>query len=78
MGDKRERKKKREEGRRSGEGGSYGNLGNDYQILGDFERAIEYHECHRKIAKEVGDKAGVAVALFCLGSVFENRGFKSY
>ena len=26
--------------------------------LGDFKKAIEYHEHHLKIAKEVGDRAG--------------------
>ena len=29
---------------RAGEGGAYGNLGNAYASLGDFRKAIEYHE----------------------------------
>ena len=39
----------------SREGGGYGNLGNAYQSLGNFQKAIEYHEKDLKIAKEVGD-----------------------
>ena len=33
-------------------------LGNGYYRLGDFKKAIEYHTCGLKIAKEVGDMAG--------------------
>ena len=35
-----------------------GNLGNAYQSLGDYRKAIEYHEKRLKIAKEIGDRAG--------------------
>ena len=38
--------------------GAYGNLGNAYQALGDYQEAIRYHEKHLKIAKEIGDRAG--------------------
>ena len=31
-------------GDRAGEGEAYGNLGNAYQPLGDYRKAIEYHE----------------------------------
>ena len=41
---------------RVGEGSAYGNLGNAYQSLGDFRKAIEYHEKHLEIAIEVGDR----------------------
>ena len=41
-----------------GEGRFYGNLGNAYLSLGDFRKAIEYHEKHLKIAIEIGDRAG--------------------
>ena len=44
-------------GDRGGEGGAYGNLGNAYQSLGDYRKAIEYHEKHLKIATEIGDRA---------------------
>jgi len=40
------------------EGIAYGHLGIAYRILGDFKTAIDYHERHLEIAKEVGDKAG--------------------
>ena len=33
-----------------GEGRAYGNLGNAYQSLGDYQKAIEYHEKHLRIA----------------------------
>ena len=33
-------------------------LGIAYYSLGDFRKAIEYHERHLKILKEVGDRAG--------------------
>ena len=36
----------------------YGHLGNAYQGLGQFETAIEYHQRHLEIAKEMGDNAG--------------------
>ena len=45
-------------GDRAGEGRAYGNLGNAYRSLGDFRKAIEYHEKRLKIAKEIGDRAG--------------------
>ena len=46
-------------GDRAGEGKAYGNLGNAYDGLGDFKKAIDYHERDLKIAKEVGDISGV-------------------
>ena len=45
-------------GDRAGEGGVYGNLGRDFQRLGDFTQAIKYLEQDLCIAKEVGDRAG--------------------
>jgi len=56
-------------GDRAGEGGSYGNLGNAYHSLGDFRKAIEYHERHLKIAKEVGDRAGEGRSFANLGTL---------
>ena len=45
-------------GDRAGEGISYGNLGNAYRSLGQFKTAIQYHQRHLEVAKEVGDEAG--------------------
>ena len=41
-----------------GEGRAHGSLGIAYYRLGDFQKAIEYHEGHLKISKEVRDRAG--------------------
>ena len=43
-------------GDRGGEGGTYGSLGIAYQSLGDYQKAIEYHEKRLKIAIEIGDR----------------------
>ncbi|KAM7451218.1 Tetratricopeptide repeat protein 4 [Porites harrisoni] len=49
------------------EGLAYCSLGHTHQSLGDFKIAIDYHECHLKIAKELGDKMGEGVAYSHLG-----------
>ena len=41
---------------RHGKGSAYGNLGNTYRSLGDFKKAIEYHEGHLSIARELGER----------------------
>ena len=46
-----------------------GNLGNAYDWLGDFNKAIEYHTQHLSIAKEVGDRVGEGKAYANLGTV---------
>lgn len=58
----------------AGEGTSYGNLGSVFYSRGDFQKAIKYHECHLKIARQVADKAGVARSLYSLGVSFEAQG----
>ena len=40
---------------------SYANHGCTYCGLGQFKRAIKYHQRHLEIAKEMGDKAGEGV-----------------
>ena len=45
-------------GDQAGERRAYRSLGNSYQSLGDYRKAIEYHEKHLKIAIEIGDRAG--------------------
>ena len=47
-----------EVGNRAGEGTAYGNLGNTYYKLGQFDKAIEFHHKHLNIVLEVGDRAG--------------------
>ena len=64
----------KEVGDRAGEGRAYGNLGNAYYSLGDFQKAIEYHERDLKISTEVGDRAGEGRAYCNLGNAFRNIG----
>ena len=52
----------------AGEGRAYANLGIAYRSLGDFQKAMEYHEKHLKIAKEIGDCAGEGRAYGNLGN----------
>ena len=47
----------KEIGNRAGEGTAYGNLGNAYDSLGGYGKAIGFHEKDLKIAKEIGDRA---------------------
>ncbi|XP_066016128.1 tetratricopeptide repeat protein 28-like [Pocillopora verrucosa] len=72
VGDKHEEAK--EVGDKRGEGNAYGNLGTAYDILGDFKKAIEYHNLHLKIAKEVGDKHGEGKAYGNLGTAYHILG----
>ncbi|XP_066024753.1 tetratricopeptide repeat protein 28-like isoform X2 [Pocillopora verrucosa] len=64
----------KEVGDKHGEGGAYGNLGNTSRRLGDFKKAIEYHNLHLKIAKEVGDKHGEGGAYGNLGNAYHRLG----
>ena len=59
-------------GDRSQEGGAYGNLGNAYQSLCEYQKAIEYHEKHLKIAIEIGDRAGEGRAYGNLGNAYQS------
>ena len=49
-------------------------LGIAYYRLGDFRKAIEYHERHLKISKEVGDRAGEGKAYCNLGKAYDSLG----
>ena len=49
-------------------------LGIAYYRLGDFRKAIEYHERHLKILKEVGDRAGEGGAYGNLGIAYHSLG----
>ena len=49
-------------------------LGIAYYSLGDFRKAIEYHERHLKISKEVGDRAGEGKRTVILATPTDNLG----
>lgn len=49
------------------EGFHLGNLGNAYDLIGEYQKAIDYQEQRLEVAKEIGDKQGE-------GSVFGNQG----
>ena len=53
---------------------AYGNLGGVHEKLRDFDRAIECHECHLKIAKELGDRSGEGKAYGNLGTAYHGLG----
>ena len=61
-------------GDKHGEGKAYGNLGNVYHSLGDFKKAIEYHNLHLDIAKEIGNKHGEGNASGNLGIAYDSLG----
>jgi len=52
----------------------YSTLGNAYQKLGSFSKAIEYHTQRLAIAKEVGDRAGEGRAYANLGNSYQSQG----
>ena len=58
-------------GDRALEGGAYGNLGNAHYSLGEYRKAIKYHEKELKIAKEIGDLAGEKGAYGYLGNAYQ-------
>ena len=60
------------------EEGTYGNLGNAHQSLGDHQKAIDYHEKRLKIAKEIGDLAGEGGAYGNLGNAYQSLGCLLY
>ena len=61
-------------GDKANEGRVYNNLGNAFQSLGDFNKAVEYHNLDLSIAKELGDKAEEGGAYGNLGNAFQSRG----
>ena len=61
-------------GDRGGEGRAYGNLGNAYDSLGAYRKAIEYHEKDLKIAIEICDWGGEGRAYGNLGNAYWSLG----
>ena len=47
-------------------------MGNAYDSLGEYQRAIDYHQQHLEIAQEIGNRYGEANAWFNLGLALEN------
>ncbi|KAF3690642.1 G-protein-signaling modulator 2 Mosaic protein LGN [Channa argus] len=58
----------KELGDRAALGRTYGNLGNTYYLLGDFENAVGAHEKRLLVAKEFGDKSAERRAHCNLGN----------
>ena len=59
---------------RSREGVHLGNLGLAYDSLGEYRRAIEYHEQQLRITRELGDRLGEGTALGNLGVAYDSLG----
>ena len=59
-------------GDKAGEGAAYWNLGNAYQSVGDYRKAIEYQEKHLKIKVAIGEKAGEGQAYGSLGNAYQS------
>ena len=61
-------------GDKHGEGITYSDIGNVYESLGDFKKAIECHNQHLLIAKKVGNKHWEGYAYNCLGDAHRSLG----
>ena len=57
-----------------GEGASLGNLGLAYDSLGEYRKAIEYHEQSLEISREIGDRSGEGTSLGNLGLAYDSLG----
>uniref|UniRef100_A0A3Q2CY10 G-protein-signaling modulator 2-like n=1 Tax=Cyprinodon variegatus TaxID=28743 RepID=A0A3Q2CY10_CYPVA len=60
----------KELGDHAAQGRTYGNLGNTYYLLGDFENAVAAHEKRLLIAKEFGDRSAERRAHCNLGNAY--------
>ena len=65
---------KKEIGDVSGESSCYTNLGYAYQSLGNFSKAIEYHEKALEIFKEIGGISGESKCYMNLGIAYRSLG----
>ena len=52
------------------EGAAFGGLGVVFDSLGEFEKAIDYHTQHLRIAKTIKNKDGEAIAYGNLGNAY--------
>ena len=64
----------KEIGDQGGEGRAYGKLGNAYNTLCDYRKAMQYLEKQLKIAKEIGDQGGEGGAYGGLGNAYQSLG----
>ena len=64
----------RDIGDRQGEAASLGNLGNTYRRLGQYDRAIDFHQQNLAITREIGDRQGEANSLGNLGNANHSLG----
>ena len=64
----------KELGDKEGEGIAYGNLGDVYFSLGEFQEAITYHEKSLDIAREAKNCAEEGKACYAIGCCFEYLG----
>ena len=60
----------REIGNRQGEANSLGNLGLAYYSLGQYQKAIDFHQQQLEMAREIGDRQGEANSLGNLGNAY--------
>ena len=56
------------------EGAAYSGLGNAYYYLGDYRKAIEFHQQSLSIAKEIGKKGSEGGAYTGLGNAYHSLG----
>ena len=61
-------------GDRAGESSCYINLGIAYRSLGDYGKAIEYHDKSLEITKDIGDRAGESSCYINLGAAHHSLG----
>jgi CHAT domain-containing protein/tetratricopeptide (TPR) repeat protein len=61
-------------GNRYGEASSLNNLGNIYNLLGEYSPAINYYKQSLKIQQEIGNRSGEAESLNALGSIYDSMG----
>mgnify|MGYP002777061927 CR=1 FL=1 len=59
---------------RRGEGIALGSLGIAYDSLGQYERAINYHQQYLTIVREIGDRHGEGYGLGNLGNAYYSLG----
>jgi tetratricopeptide (TPR) repeat protein len=61
-------------GRKDAQGMALGNLGLAYNNLGEYQRAIDYHEQSLAVKREIGDRRGEGNSLGNLGIAYKNLG----